>query len=154
MRVGMATSPVDSAIPAEADVLSAKAIYDTDAGSMVFSVTTAEEPEEDSEYIVVAAVGKYSEGVCSYETGQFTYPVSFVFAPMVKLESPNRRIAYTSTVDEFTESPDFNELEEASNIVDGTTTTLFAVAARFAAMPYDCAVVTTTEPGPEFLKPL
>jgi hypothetical protein len=49
IRVGEATAPVDPAIPAEADIIGARAEYDSDAGAVTFKVTTAALPSPGTE---------------------------------------------------------------------------------------------------------
>jgi len=49
LRVGEATAPVNPAIPAEADILAARAEYDSDTGRVIFKVTTAALPSPGTE---------------------------------------------------------------------------------------------------------
>jgi hypothetical protein len=151
-RTGEATSPVNASIPGEADILGATASYNSDAGTMIFTLRSREEPQPGSEFVTIAALGRPKEGACSYTTGQITYPVSYIFAAR-KPETEFGVSAFWKTIDEFSEEP-VTEAEPASNVLSGATSTLVAASSELAGLPYTCAVIAIAQYGPESPKPV
>jgi hypothetical protein len=151
-RTGEGTSPVDESIPGEADILGATASYNADAGTIIFTLRSREEPQPSSEFVTVAALGRPKEGACSYTTGQITYPVSYIFAAR-RPSSEFGVSAFWKTIDEFSEEP-VTEAEPASNVLGGTTSTLVAASSELTGLPYTCAVIAIAHYEPENPKPV
>jgi hypothetical protein len=144
-KIGEYSAAPNPKIPAEANVLGATTEYDSTAGTMNFTVTTAAEPqaeveEEESEIILV--VGFATLPVCSLselETGGGN--VGF---PVFELETP-----YSQPFAESITAESQKEIEGGSpanfglgsKTVEGTKTTLTAQSPRAVGKAYTCAIM-------------
>jgi hypothetical protein len=143
-RTGEATSPVDPAIPAEADVVKATASYDTTAGTVGITVTTAAEPQAENgggaspleaEAVLVDAPGPCELSVvdAALESGTLPPPLMGITAPY-SMETAETELIGTST-----------EFFPTAKSVSGATTSLSVTAAQLTNLGLDCAFVGTTE---------
>jgi hypothetical protein len=141
--VGEATAPVNPAVEPEADVIGAKAEYDSDKGAVTFQVTTAALPspgteKEPNELEMAAALASPSN--CSsagFGGGGSVYP-AFIFD--YQYLQPD--FVTWSVLESATAEPKFENGTGglAARTTSVTTTTLEGRASKAANLPFNCAV--------------
>jgi hypothetical protein len=139
-RSGEATRPADGAIPAEADTIKAAATYDSTAGTMSFTITTAAEPEgKPSEDEVVGGLFHVSGG-CTFEAvesggeGAAAEVVSEYAKEVALGFFSAHRNAETKEI-------------PATKSVAGATTTLSATSSILVNQAFNCALVGVAVEG-------
>jgi hypothetical protein len=155
VRVGEATAPVNPRLNPEADVIAAKAEYDSTTGSQTFVVTTAAAPSPGTEAEpseLQMAAGLVTTNTCSllaFNTPAFPM---FAFEYQYAEEVPPAWRILESAKDE-PEAPETLGLAVKSTV--GSTTTLSATAPKAANQPFNCAAAYVYDPssgiGPEML---
>lgn len=143
-KSGEATSPVNEAIPGEADILSASANYDSTAGTVDLSIVTRAAPgseEEEPGFTLLGGVVTVP-GPCS--TTQTNIEMSA--PPSLAITSPYESALAESQWQESAEEEFGPEhLGPASKTLVGTTTTLSATTPKAVGKPYNCAVAATID---------
>ncbi|MCW2981218.1 MAG: hypothetical protein JWO14_2945 [Solirubrobacterales bacterium] len=143
-KIGEYTGAPNPEIPAEANVLGATTEYDSTAGTMNFTVTTAAEPRaeiEGKENEILLIVGYATLPVCSlseFETGGGN--AGF---PVFELETPySQQLAETITGEsqKEVESGPAN-LGLGAKTVEGTKTTLTAQSPKAVGKAYTCGLI-------------
>jgi hypothetical protein len=144
VRTGEASSPVNAAVPGEADLLHASATYDSRTGSVDFDVTTREAPGSEPKFTTFAGLATVN-GPCDaslFGTQEPSYPTLTVVSSFAALEpgSPLHWItAWTALEAEGGPGPETSGLGSWS--LEETTATLAATAGPATGKPYNCAVV-------------
>ncbi len=153
VRAEEGTSPADSTIAAEADILSAKAEYDSTAGSVSFAITTAAAPRRGTEadpaelQILAELASVPSCSIAAIESGgpEVGFPTFTFLAPYPEEEPEDPEEEEIATwfllrSPESTPTPP-GTFGYATKTVNGATTTLSATAPKAANLPFNCAVV-------------
>jgi hypothetical protein len=143
LRVGEATAPVNPSLDPEADIIGAKAEYDSETGAVSFKVTTAALPSpgtvaEPNELEMAAALA--SPSVCSAAAlGGAGYPV---FAFQYQYLQPDFVLwtLFESAGAEPRSEEGSAGLATRSAAV--TTTTFFGSAPKAVNRPFSCALAT------------
>lgn len=142
VRVGEASGPVDPAVKPEADVIGARAEYDSATGILTFKLTTVAAPwpgteAEPSELMMVAGLG--NPLVCNASAlGTSAYPtfgVQYRYA-----ESGHALWVIEESAGDTPEVPE--TLGEAAVSTSAGTTTFVATAPRAVNKPYSCAIAS------------
>jgi hypothetical protein len=143
-KVGEATSPVNPSIEPEADIVGAKALYDSNTGAVVFSATTAAPVTSPTELTLDAALFT-SAKACSIEAlqGEPSFPAIFTEAPF------ERPFGEWFSIEEEEPTPSGPEGLSATSL-SGTTFTVNLATAKAANRPYNCAIVATFNTGSGF----
>ncbi|MBS1885842.1 MAG: hypothetical protein JSU06_01515 [Actinobacteria bacterium] len=144
IRVGEATAPVNPALKAEADIIGAKAEYESNTGAVTFKVTTAALPSpgteaEPNELEMAAALASTSN--CSsavIEGGGSVYP-AFIFD--YQYRQPG--FVTWSILESSVSVPKFENGTGglAARTAGVTTTTFEGIAPKAANLPFSCALV-------------
>jgi hypothetical protein len=142
VRVGEATAPLNPSISPEADIVGAKAEYDSDTGTVTFKVTTAAVPSPGTEAEpseLQMAAGLASTNLCnSTLLGSGTgYPA---FAFTYQYLQPN--LTTWALFESATAEPKFADgtAGQAVKTVSVTTTTFLAIAPLAVNRPFNCAL--------------
>jgi hypothetical protein len=142
-KVGEYTGALIPGIPAEANVLGATGEYDSTAGTLNFTVTTAAAPQatlgtEPNE--IQLDVGFATLPVCSFSALQ-----SGAGYPVFELEARYAQpVALAITAESQAELLSGNPalLSAGTRTVEGTKTTLTAQSAKAVGKPYNCGIVS------------
>ena len=147
VRVGEATAPANPSINPQADVIAAKAEFDSSTGSQTFAVTTVAAPSpgtkaEPSELLMAA--GLVTTNTCSrlaFNTAAFPM---FAFEYRYAEEVPPVWRIFESAMAE----PELPEtLGVAVKSTVGTTTTLAATVPKAVNGPFNCAAAYVIDPS-------
>lgn len=150
-RVGEVTSPGVAGVEPEANILKANVTYESTAGSAVFNITTAAEPQAEvggvpSSYAMLAGLFD-AAGECDYallENDQIIPPGLEITAPYKSATAEATIVTKNSSI-----------LGTATKSVSGDTTTLSFTSGAIANHEMNCAVVATgsgSEPNFLFFK--
>jgi hypothetical protein len=140
-KVGEATSPVNPSIEPEADIVAAKALYDSSSGAVVFSATTAA-PVTSPELALEAGLFT-SVKPCSVEAlqGESGVPAIVTLAPF------DQPVGQWFSIDGEEEGGPGGSEGFSTTALDGTTLSVSLATAKAANRPYNCAVLATAEAG-------
>lgn len=141
VRVGEATAPLNPSLKPEADVIGARAEYDSTTGTVTFKVTTAAAPSpgteaEPSEFEMAAALASASFCGAAPLSGN-AYPV---FGFQVHYVQPE--LAIWSLFESAVAEPKFEDgtVGQATMTTSQNTTTFVATVPKAAARPFNCAL--------------
>lgn len=147
IRVGEGTAAVNPSINPEADVIAAKAEYNSDTGFQTFAVTTAAAPRQEDANGEPSALtmlaGLATTGTCSrtaiyastFPTFSFEYQYAADVPAVWRIQE---------TADQEPEFPD--TLGPAVKSTVGSTTTFSATAPKAVGGPYNCAAAYVYDP--------
>lgn len=147
VRVGEATAPANPSLNPQADVIAAKAEFDSSTGSLTFAVTTVAPPSPGTEAEpseLQMAAGLVTTNTCSLLT--FNTPAFPMFAFEYQYAEdipPVWRIIESAAAE-----PKLPEtLGVAVKSTVGTTTTLSAMVPKAVNGPFNCAVAYVLDPS-------
>lgn len=142
VRVGEATRPVNPLIDPQADIIGAKAEYDSDTGTVTFNVTTAALPspgteEEPSELEMPVALGSVLACDSTAVGGGNAYPAfSFTY------QYAQANFVTWAIFESAAAEPKFDQGTAglATRTASVTTTTFIATAPLAVNRPFNCAI--------------
>jgi hypothetical protein len=140
VRVGEATAPLNPALEPEADIVGARAEYDSATGTVTFKVTTAGAPSPGTEAEpseLEMAAGLASPSVCDATAiGGASYPsISFQYHYL----QPNFVIWALLESAGSEPKAENGTAGQAGISTSQTTTTFVAMAPKAANLPFNCA---------------
>lgn len=141
-KVGEATSPVDTSIPGEVDLLNGTAKYDSATGIATFTATTRQavgsEGHKEVEFFGALLTTK---GGCSAAEVESSPPYP-VFGTEAPVEGP---VSIWFALENDSESPGPETEGSATKVSNGATPTIIAASAKAVSKPYNCAEVGVGE---------